>query len=353
VEVRPELFNHLVAFAPEPMVIADERGIVVFANDAAHRLIGYPGRELIGRILFDLIHIDERPRLRDTFERALVSFELTPAIQCRIRAQDVRWNLIEWRLRSVRDGHSHFVLAYMRDIGASRQLEERLRHAQKLNLLGRLAVGVAEDFEQVVTTIRGHLPSIFELTAGQPASLSLHAILKATERAGSLTRQLRAFYETTPLLLERTDVHALLSDVRRLTTEDEWLKVTLGATRTTVRTDWAGLVLGLRDLILAFRHTPAEQAVVAVETSSPPPAVAPVNGNGPLTYVIVEVTNNGGMRPLQDTHLFERSFLTLASGGVMLALVTLDDIVTRSGGFIEVGTKDNRATAARVFLPVD
>jgi PAS domain S-box-containing protein len=353
VEARSELFNHLVLFAPEPMVIADERGIVVFANDAAHRLVGYPGRELIGRILFDLVHIDERARLRDTFERALVSFDLTPATQCRIRSQDGKWILVEWRLRSVREGHSQFILTYLRDIGASRQLEERLRHAQKLNLLGRLAVGVADDFEQVVTTIRGHLPSIFELTAGQPASLSLHAILKATERAGSLTRQLRAFYETTPLLLERTDVHALLSDVRRLTTEDEWLKMTLGATRSMVRTDWAGLVLGLRDLILAFRHTPSDHAVVVVETSSPESAAPAASGAAPLAYVIIEVTNNGATPPQQHTHLFERSFLTLASGGVMLALVTLDDIVTRSGGFIEVGTKDNRATAARIFLPVE
>ena len=247
VETSDEIVRALVAFASEPMTILDERGALVFVNDAAQRLTAYPDHECIGRSFVDLVHVEEQDHVHDAFSRALATFELTQAIQYRLRVYDGQWIWIESRMRSVRDGADPFVLIYSRDVRSSRQLEERLRHAKKLNLLGRLAIEIAVDLEQVVSTIRGHLPGVVELTAGQPASLSLHAILRATERAASLTRQMRGLYETTPLLLEQVDVHALLGDVKRLTTDDEWLRLTLRATRTHVRTDWVALVLGLRE----------------------------------------------------------------------------------------------------------
>jgi PAS domain S-box-containing protein len=336
------------------MTVVEEQGTVAFVNDAAQRLTGHPEHAYIGRSFVDLVHVEEQGRVREAFGLALATCELTQAVQFRLRAHDGQWVWIESRMRAVRDGAARSVLIYSRDVGTTRQLDERLRHAKKLNLLGRLAVGITVDLEQVVATIRGHLPRIVELTAGQPASLSLHAILRATERAAALTRQMRALYETTPLLLEQIDVHALLGDVKRLTTDDGWLQLTLQARRTQVRTDWVALVLGLRDLILAFRQLMPEQNVV-ITTSGPPEAQGPVGfGAVRIEHAILEVTwDSQGASADRDTQAFERSILTPAPGSVMLALVTLDDIVNHSGGFIEVDTTANRPTAARIFLPVE
>jgi len=351
VESPDEMFRALVAFAPEPMTIVDSQGSVVFANDAVHRLTGLPVDEHIGRRFYEFVHVDEQGRVRDAFERALVTLELTAPVQLRMRSPGGRWASSELRIRCVEVRAGRYGLIYWRNVDSSGQLDARLRHAQRLNQLGRLTLSVADDYAQVVTTILAHFPGLFDLTAGRPASLNLRAILRATERAASLTGQLRAFSDTTAPPIEQVDVHALLNDVRRLTTGDAWLKLSLDAKRTKVQTDRVGLVLGLKDLILSLHHALPEDTAVVVRTSSAPDASGSSVADG-TEYVIIEITNDAQDASPERAPSIDRSHLWPPSAGVMLAVVTLDDIVSQSRGGVDVGTADNRATTVRIFLPV-
>ena len=136
---------------------------------------------------------------------------------------------------------ARYTLIHARDVSELEHLESRLHHAQKLNVLGRLAAGLADDFEQVIATIRGHLAGVLEQTAVRPALLGLHAMARATEKATTLTRQLRIFVETTPPVFERFDVHTIIEEIRRSTVSEVWLHASLKAAKSTVIADRTGL----------------------------------------------------------------------------------------------------------------
>jgi two-component system cell cycle sensor histidine kinase/response regulator CckA len=250
---------------------------------------------------------------------------------------------------------ARFALIHARDVSELEHLEMRLHHAQKLNVLGRLAAGLADDFEQVVATIRGHLAGVLEQTADRPALLGLHAMARATEKATTLTRQLRIFVETTPPVFERIDAHTIIEEIRRSAIHEVWLHASLKAARSTVIVDRSGLAAGLRNLVAAIRYEMTEPAAVALKTSDVSECASRSgNARAWVDYLLIEVSNSSTGAPHDiDPKYFDESFSTPLAGGIMLSLAVLDDIVGASGGWIEVGASDSGGTLVRVFLPLE
>jgi nitrogen-specific signal transduction histidine kinase len=224
---------------------------------------------------------------------------------------------VESVVRCVENEGVRIGLIHARDIGRLEHLEALLRHAQKLNLLGRLTASLADDFEQVVGTIRSHLPGVLERAEARPALLGIHAIIRATEKVASLTRQLRVFVDTTPLLFEPVDVHLILEEIRQSAGGEIQLSPALRATQSTVQTDRAGLTVGLRDLFISMRYERTERAcVVAVRTRNVPEIVhRPGPGQVLTDYLVIEV-NGTGRGASQD--VYERA----VSGAVTSASST-------------------------------
>ena len=351
---RPEeIYQALVLSAREPMAVLNQSGLIVLANDATLKLTGHSMHEYLGLRFAELIHPEDQRQTNDILERALNSLEPW-RIRVRLRRQDSRWLLIEAVVQYVEIDGARFALIHARDVSEIEHLEMRLHHAQKLNVLGRLAAGLADEFEQVIATIRGHLAGVLEQTAERPALLGLHAMARATEKATNLTRQLRIFVETTPPVFERIDAHAVIEEIRRASINDVWLHVALKAARSTVIADRSGLTSGLRNLISAIRYEMPEPAAVSIKTSDVSEA-ATRSGNARawVDYLLVEVTNSSTGAPNDDPKYFDGSFSTPLAGGIMLSLAVLDDIVGASGGWIEVGASDSGGTLVRIFLPLE
>ncbi len=349
-----ELYQALVTTAREPMAVLNEQGLIVLANDAALKLTGHAMHQYLGLAFTELVHPDDQLPTREILERAAGSREPWRT-RVRLRCVDSRWLLSEAIVRYVDVGGARFVLIHAHDVSELEHLEMRLRHAQKLNVLGRLAAGLADDFEQVIATIRGHLAGVLEQAAMQPALLGLHAMARATEKASTLTRQLRIFVETTPPVFERFDVHTVIQEIRRTTISEVWLHVSLKAARSIVIGDRAGLTVGLRNLIASIRYEIPELATVAVKTNDVAEA-ATRSGNARawVDYVVIEVSNSSSGAPRDtDAKHFDESFATPLAGGIMLALATLDDIVGASAGWIEVGAGESGGTDVRIFLPLE
>jgi PAS domain S-box-containing protein len=354
IESAEDVYRQLVEFALEPMAVVTDRGIIAFVNEATLKIVDRPPYECVGEPFTTFLHPDDRGRAEGLLQRA-IGMDGDPVRDgFRVRRRDGRTLSIEAIMRSVSAGDSKLGLIHSRDISEREHLEARLRHAQKLSLLGRLAVGLTDDFEQVVTTIRGHLPGIIERAAQRPALLGVHAIARATEKAASLTRQLRVFVETTPLLLEPTDVHQVLEEVRRLSAGEVWIDASPNAPRTTIRTDRAALTLGLRDLVLSLRHETPEPTVVSVATRNVH-EMAGRSGGGPgwHDYLVIEVHNGHGKSRTHSAAPFLDESSDTTESALRLALVILDDIVNASGGWIELATTDVGGTAVRVLLPLE
>jgi hypothetical protein len=100
-----------------------------------------------------------------------------------------------------------------------------------------------------------------------------------------------------------------------------------------------------------LHHALPEDTAVVVRTSSAPDASGSSVADG-TEYVIIEITNDAQDASPERDPSIDRSHLWPPSAGVMLAVVTLDDIVSQSRGGVDVGTADNRATTVRMFLPL-
>jgi PAS domain S-box-containing protein len=354
VEHADDLYRQLVAFAFEPMAVVTDRGVIAFVNDATLQLIDRPMHECVGTPFSAFLHPDDRDRAEGLLTRAIRHLDDPVRDGFRVRRRDGRTLPIEAIVRCISAGDSRLGLIHSRDVSEREHLEARLRHAQKLSLLGRLATGLTDDFEQVVTTIRGHLPAIIERAAKRPALIGVHAIARATEKAATLTRQLRVFVETTPLLLEATDLHHVLEEVRRMAAGEVWLDPLLNAPRTMVRTDRAALTLGLRDLVLSLRYETAEPTVVGVLTRNVHEmAGRSGSGRGWNDYLVIEVHNGKAGATTQSGGMFLDESPDSADSALRLALVILDDIVSASGGWIEVANTDIGGTAVRILLPLE
>lgn len=352
---RPEeIYQALVLSAREPMAVLNEPGLIVLANDAALKLTGHSMHEYLGLRFAELIHPDDQQQTTDILERALASLEPW-RVRVRLRRQDSRWLLVEAIVQYMEIDGARFALIHARDVSELEHLEMRLHHAQKLNVLGRLAAGLADDFEQVVATIRGHLAGVLEQTAERPALLGLHAMARATEKATTLTRQLRIFVETTPPVFERIDAHTIIEEIRRASIHEVWLHASLKAARSTVIVDRSGLTAGLRNLVAAIRYEMSEPAAVAIKTSDVSEAASRSgNARAWVDYLLIEVSNASTGAPQDlDPKFFDESFSTPLAGGIMLSLAVLDDIVGASGGWIEVGAGDSGGTLVKVFLPLE
>lgn len=240
-------------------------------------------------------------------------------------------------------------------------LQVQLAHAQKLEAVGRLAGGVAHDFNNMLAVILGRAELALRRAAAEgPLRRDLEEILQAAERSSVLTRQLLAFARrqtVSPQVLDLNGaVEGLLRMLRRLIGEDVELDWQPGAGAGQVRLDpsqldqlLANLVVNARDAIAGTgRITLETRGVVLRERRS-----ARGEFVAPGRYALLCVADDGcGMDEETLTHLFEPFFTTKEPGrGTGLGLATVYGIVRQNGGFVEVRSEPGRGTRFDVYLP--
>ncbi len=276
---HPEIYRALVAHAFELMTVVDEGGDIVFENGAIERVTGYQMEERVGRSLFDFVHPEDAGRMKEAFDRARAGRGTTPRLDLRTRHRDGRWLSVESIARFIGGDVVHG-LVHSQDVSERNDLRLRLRLAQRLTTLGRLTLGLADDFAKVVATIRTHLRSFKDVETSGSVSIGLRAIVNATETAGTLSQQLQAIGEMTPVFPDQVDVHELLNDVRRHVSDQVWLHVVPKAERSSIRTDRASLRQGLTNLVLSFRYAMPEGSLVAIATRNVVATAEPPHARG-------------------------------------------------------------------------
>jgi two-component system, cell cycle sensor histidine kinase and response regulator CckA len=247
------------------------------------------------------------------------------------------------------------------DITEKILLESQFRQAQKMESVGRLAGGVAHDFNNMLSVIIGYTElAIRQADPTQPFFTSLQQIRKAAQRSADLTRQLLAFARKqaiSPQILDLNEtVESMLKILRRLIGEDINLAWLPAKNLWPVKVDpsqidqlLANLCINARDAILSVGKITIETGAIVFDEAYCANHVDCVPGE----YVLLAVSDDGcGMNKEIQDKLFEPFFTTKEIGkGTGLGLATVYGIVKQNNGFINVYSEHGHGTTFKIYLP--
>ncbi len=238
-----------------------------------------------------------------------------------------------------------------------KRLEAELRQAQKLEAIGRLAGGVAHDFNNILMVIQGYGDMLLSRTDKDHSSYDdLVEIRKAAERGSGLTRQLLAFGRKQILRMTPLDLNAVVSDTMqmlvRLIGDNIRLDLRLTGTPCAIEADRVQLEQVLVNLAVNARDAMSQGGTLVIDVSNIE-VVGSEHSVSPGRYVRLVLRDNGcGMDEVTKSRLFEPFFTTKAFGkGNGLGLATVYGIVKQLGGGIDVESAPLQGTTFTVFLP--
>jgi PAS domain S-box-containing protein len=241
------------------------------------------------------------------------------------------------------------------------KLQEQLNQAHKMEYVGRLAGGVAHDFNNMLGVILGHTElALDQMDPLSPIFSDLTEIRIAAERSADLTRQLLAFARkqtVSPRILDLNDtVEGMLKMLRRLIGETIQLIWVPGKDLWKVRMDPGQIDQILANLCVNARDAVDNVGQITIETTTEVldgTESDDVLNLSPGDYVVLSVSDNGaGMTEDVMEHLFEPFFTTKEVGkGTGLGLATVYGIVKQNNGFIKVASEPEKGTTFKLFLP--
>ncbi|HTS19712.1 MAG TPA: PAS domain S-box protein [Verrucomicrobiae bacterium] len=340
----------------------DLRGSITTWNAGAERLFGYSAREATGRSV-EMIIPPERARERREVLGMIAHAERISQFETVCLMKKGNHVDVSISVSPIKDASGQIVGAstIARDISERNRLQQQLQQAQKVEAIGRLAGGVAHDFNNILTTIIGYCDLLREeLGVQDNARANVEEISAAAERAASLTRQLLAFSRKQTLQPKVLDLNAVIGNLdkmlRRLIGEDVDLITKLAPDLGRVKADPGQIEQVLMNLAVNARDAMPDGGKLLIETANATldseTACLPQDVTSG-DYVMIAVTDTGtGMTEEVKAHLFEPFFTTKPQGhGTGLGLSTCYGIVKQSGGHIHVYSEVGHGTTFKVCLP--
>jgi two-component system, cell cycle sensor histidine kinase and response regulator CckA len=360
-ELPPALrpFGELLKQSPLAITVVDLEGRVLMWNAEAERLFGWAAEEVLGK---PSPHVPPEavPKMFEMIRHAAEGHPARGVEVIRTRRDGSRVNvLIHTAALRDRDGEVVGVMGMFVDVTERRQVEMRLRNAQKMEAVGLLAGGVAHDFNNLLTAIKGFSSLLLEAVGENQAAVEcVDEIVKAAERAAGLTGQLLAFSRRQLLRPEIVDLNARLQQMqnmlRVLAASNVELTLDLHEGVGLVMVDPIQLEQVVLNLVMNARDAIVERGKIVVRTSGVELdqefvrwGVAPRPGR----YARIDVIDTGGgMSPLTMSRAFD-PFYTTKEAGTGLGLATVFGIVKQSGGYVWPTATSDKGTTFSVYLP--
>lgn len=363
-------YQQLINSAYDGIFVCNKTGHYVLWNPAMERIRGLRAEDVIGKHPRDLFPFLGAQGVIDLFERAMTGeFVATPDYLYTFPdGKDTAWATSEYVPLRDATGAVIGVIGTVRDVTERRKAqEERLRlegqlaQAQKMESIGRLAGGVAHDFNNVLSVILGYGELITkDLAPDSPLRADVEEIVAAAERAKDLTGQLLAFSRKQVLDFKILDPAEVILGIekmlRRLLGEDIAIEMSIRPGIGLVNADRSQLEQTLLNLCVNARDAMPEGGTLTIETAAvhldehyalSHPGVQP----GP--YILLSVSDTGcGMDEETRSQIFDPFFSTKEKGkGTGLGLATVFGIVKQHGGEIWVYSELGEGTTFKVYLP--
>ncbi|HLQ59911.1 MAG TPA: response regulator [Gemmatimonadales bacterium] len=355
-------FRALVEESWDAVALFGADGTILYGSPATTRLLGYDLAEFVGRNAMELIHPDDRTAVLLRLQEATAAPRARVHVAARVRHKNGSWRYLEGVFTNLLDDPSvAAIVNNYRDVTDRRILEEQVVLSQKMEAIGRLAGGVAHDFNNILTAIGGYTDLLLaDLAPDDQRRRDVEEIYRAAERAAALTQQLLAFSRRQVLQPKVINLNALVPEVekmlRRLIGEDILFATVLPPRLGNVRADPGQLEQVIVNLAVNARDAMPDGGRLTIETrnveldesyAADHPSVRPGR------YVMLAVTDTGvGMDEETKARIFEPFFTTKVRGkGTGLGLATVYGIVQQTGGHIWPYSERGQGTTMRVYLP--
>ena len=356
----------ILAAAHDAIITMDQRLDIREFNPAAERMFGYTRLGMLGRSVELLLPAADRAKEIEAIREYMTTGHGPLAGGRRLELTALRADGTEFPVeltvaRMGTEGRAGLT-GFIRDITEQRALEEQLRQSQKLEAIGRLAGGVAHDFNNILASIMGAADLLsMQLPPDAPAVGEANEIKQAVERGAGLTRQLLAFSRrqaTRSRLFALGDVvRGMDTMLRRLIGREVELEIIDCARSPTVRADSGQIEQVVLNLAINARDAMPEGGRLTVRVDQvhldEAAALALVEGNAGR-YARLSVIDTGtGMDEATKARLFEPFFTTKEQGkGTGLGLSIVYGIVKQSGGYISVLSEPGRGSTFNIYLPL-
>ena len=369
--------QHLIQNLHAGVVVHAADSRILLANDQASELLGLSIEEMTGKVVLDpawhFVHEDMSPL-------AIEEYPISRVLATRLPIQNMVmgslhatsrtciWVLVNAFPEFGAHGEIRQVVVTFVNISelkkseaAKEKLEKQLLQAQKMESIGRLAGGVAHDFNNMLSVILGHAElALKSIPLHQPLHEELEEIRSAAERSVDLTRQLLAFarkQNSVPKVLNvNQTVEGMMKMLRRLIGEHIDLVFQPDPNLASIRMDPSQFDQVMINLCVNARDAVGNTGRILLETSScvfDKTTCATHTDAKPGPYVHLTVRDNGcGMNAQTVAQIFEPFFTTKGEGhGTGLGLATVYGIVKQNQGVIEVESEPGRGTAFHIYFP--
>jgi PAS domain S-box-containing protein len=337
-------------------------GTITHWNRGAEQIYGYSAEEAIGKKISILAPNDRPDEIPAILERIRKGERVEYFETVRVRKDGQRLN-VSISVSPIRDANGEIVgaSAIARDVTAQKRAEDLLRQGQKMEAVGRLAGGVAHDFNNILGIVAACCDLIRTRVEAVGISQYIDNIQEASKRGAALTRQLLAFsrrqVSIQPRLIDLNDsLTEVVKLVRPLMGDDVQVSVHPRTDIAVVESDPAQIDQIILNIAVNARDAMPRGGKLILETSVQDFDVLFAERHPPMKagrYVLLAISDNGiGMDPITLSKIFDPFFTTKEVGkGTGLGLATVYGIVKQSGGHIWVYSEPNRGTTFKIYLP--
>ena len=349
------------------VIATDAEGRITRMNPVAEQLTGWSAIEAAGHSLAEVLHLVdpdthekvEPPAEFVMREKGKAGFESRRILV----GKDGTERLIAESTAPLRDLEEKIlgVVLVLRDVTEEHALQQLVHHSQKMEAIGQLAGGVAHDFNNLLQAIQGYAETaLSQLSANHPIEMDLKEVIKATEKAAALTRQLLAFGRRGTLQRKHLNLNLVVDELtkmlRRVIGEHVELKVQTGQDLKPISADPAQIEQILVNLCINARDAMPDGGLLTIATCNvhfDPTERQRHPWAQADDYVLLTVTDTGrGISSEVKERVFEPFFTTKkVGGGTGLGLAVVYAIVERHEGMIELESEVGRGTNFRIFLP--
>jgi PAS domain S-box-containing protein len=346
----------LVDTIVDAVVTIDQDGLIQTFSPSAERMFGWPRRDVQGQDFGILMPEPFRQRHKSILRHYLEGGSprvIGIGLEVKGQRRDGGVFPLELALGEWNDGGRRFFTAVLRDITQRKALEESVRRAQKMEVIGQFSGGVAHDFNNLLGIISGNLELLEDRLRDDPKMLKrIEVAQHAAARGADLTRKLLSFSGSHTSQPQAVDVNALILSSKdlldRLQTDRVAVTLSLADGLLPVRIDPGEFEDALLNLALNARDAMPQGGTLNIETAN---LTAEESPDGPR--VVISVTDTGVGIPFESQKIiFEPFFTSKPPGkGTGLGLVTVDSFVKRSKGTLHLYSQPGQGTTFRIELP--
>ena len=345
----------------------DAAGTFTSVNRAVCETTGYAAEDILGKSPLEFVAPESRERVAHTLRRALDE-EVVDPVESTVIRKDGRLVTLQVRGRHVADGNLPAEIFLIgRDVTQERQAEVLARQTQKLEAVGRLAGGVAHDFNNQLTIVKGYAQFLLSSTApNDPNRRDIESICETVDRGARLVHQLLTFSRLEPLAPQPLNLSELIDGMapmlRLLLGEQIALRLNTAPGLWSVLGDRSQIEQVVMNLVSNARDAMSPHGellsgdTVTIETRNlrPEESLTDLPGDiRPGPYVLLTASDNGpGMSPKVQEHMFEPFFTTKEFGkGTGLGLATVYGVVKQHHGYVSCTSEVGHGTTFQIYFP--